>query len=179
VNLNIKVELALNFFSLASTKQMFLVPVSGPVRFWPPCSRNIKYRWMLLASGVLVEDLFHRGSEPDLNHKWPTGRGLQRPLLSSTFQVKPLPLSALTCLFVQESEIRRVVTLIWWVPFLRPYTTHQPVPSCPRLLLLSYTQNHEGANPEPKGVLQSDAREEPFLVPQRTFQTRVLYLNGS
>jgi len=27
---------------------------------------------------------------------------------------------------------------------------------------------------EPKMVLQSDAIEEPFLVPQRTFQTRVL-----
>jgi len=27
---------------------------------------------------------------------------------------------------------------------------------------------------EPNMVLQSDNREEPFLVPQRTFQTRVL-----
>jgi len=37
-----------------------------------------------------------------------------------------------------------------------------------------YTQNHEGAMWNRKMVLQSDAIEEPFLVPQRTSQTRVL-----
>jgi len=40
-----------------------------------------------------------------------------------------------------------------------------------------YTEHHTGTwrcHVEPNMVLQSDAREEPFLVPQRTFKTRVL-----